>query len=189
MHQGAQRRRGWLAVAGSLVLLVAGCALLAAFAWPVSPEQQRDTARQLWDTRTFSHYRILVQVERADTLCLQELEIRDERSTSTIRDTCGSSWFSQLSVSRLFEFTSRIEQTPSCYPSSQLCTCQQLRVGQVHYDPQLGYPILIDYDRRIRPNPISPDFWRRALESRRPPSCEPASRIVRITVLSLVPIQ
>ncbi len=189
MEEGTQRTRGWQAAAGGLVLLMAGCVLLAAFAWPASPEQQRDAARRLWDARSFASYRILVQVERADTLCLQELEIRDERSTATIRDTCGSSWFSQLSVSRLFEFTTRVEQTPSCYPSSQLCTCQQLRVGQVAYDPQSGYPTLIDYDRRIRPNPVSPDFWRRTLESRRPPSCEPASRVVRITVLALDPIQ
>lgn len=189
MPQGAQRIRGWLTVAGSLVLLVISCASLAAFAWPVSPEQQRDAARRLWEARTFSHYRILVQVERANMLCLQELEIRDERSTSTIRDTCGAAWFSQLSVARLFEFTSRVEQIPSCYPSAQFCTCQQLRVGEVRYDPQIGYPTLIDYDRRIRPNPVSPDFWRRTIESRRPPNCEPASRVVRITVLALTPLR
>lgn len=185
MGSRAQLNRRRLAVVlGGLL----ACALLALSVWPVSPDRAQAQALARWDARPFRSYRIAVQIQRSDALCLQELEVRGDGTASALRDTCGASWFSRLSVARLFDFGSRAEQAPSCYPSPQLCTCQQLRVGLVQYDQRLGYPALIDYERRLRPNLLSVDYWQFLWQQRRAPNCEPASRPVRLTVIALSPL-
>lgn len=172
----------------TVLFFLTSCALLAAFGLPHSPNAVLSAAEQRWEGRGFANYRIVVQVERSGVACTQELEVRGNRQPFAVRDTCGSSWFSQLSVPRLFDYSTRVAQAPTCYPSSQLCPCQQLRVGRVVYDPQLGYPSLIDYERRVRPNIISLDYWRRAWDQRKLPNCDPGTRNIRITVLSLKPV-
>jgi hypothetical protein len=185
MRLRAQLNRRWLAVVlGGLL----GCALLATLAWPVPPDRVQAQAHARWEARPFSNYQITVQIQRSDTFCLQELEVGGDGAARPLRDTCGSSWFSRLSVARLFDFGSRADQAPSCYPSAQLCTCQQLRIGQVKYDQTLGYPVVVDYERRLRPNLLGLDYWQFLWQQHRIPNCEPSSRPVRLTVVALTPI-
>lgn len=185
MRSAARLNRHSLAVVFGGLL---GCVLLVVSAWPVSPERAQARALARWGARPFRGYRITVQIQRPDAFCLQELEVRGDGTARALRDTCGTLWFSRLSVARLFEFGSRAVQAPSCYPSPQLCTCQQLRVGLVRYDQMFGYPTVIDYEGRLRPNLLGLDYWQFLWQQHRTPNCEPASRPVRLTVIALSPL-
>ena len=167
-------------------LLFAG-ALLGMMPWPETRRSQRMEAQELWETRPFKNYRVMVEIERMQRICFQEIEVRDHR-VRAINDTCDISWLSSMTVPRLFEFSSWMERAPDCYPSSGNCPCQRLRVGRIQYDPVLGDPQEIAWQRQVQANVDHLDFWRRLWEGRTLPNCNTTARPIRIVVLSLVPL-
>src|SRR4051812_24035693 len=125
--------------------------------WPQTHHAQRLAAQELWAARPFTNYRVTIAIERMQQVCVQELEVRDERAQA-INDTCDISWLSSMTVPRLFEFSSWMEHAPDCYPSSGNCSCERVRIGRIVYDPQLGYPQQIVWERRVEMNLDNLDF-------------------------------
>jgi hypothetical protein len=173
-------------LAGMVLFILIG-GLLAMATLPLTPRDLRLAAQRRWSARPFVNYRLAVQVVFANSLCLQELEVHGIQPTM-LRDTCEQSWLSALTVARLFELSERLEYSPVCYFSSQNCVCQRLRIGQAIYDPSLGYPRLITWQRTARPNWRHPDYWKRMWETRTLPNCATIGNRLEITVISLTPL-
>jgi hypothetical protein len=174
-----------LIVSGIALLL--SCTLLGVIDLPKTPGARRAAAQRRWEARPFSAYQLALRVEYWNRVCFQEIEVQGERVRRIVSDTCRMSWFSSLTVPRLFEISERLEQAPTCYPDSQPCACRLVRIGTIEYDPQLGYPSAIDYRREVQPNWWHPDFWKRLWERKDLPSCGP-SRVTRIVVSSFAPL-
>jgi len=187
MRRLAWPRKRWALIA-SCSLLLMSCGLLGVMTWPKTPDIRRIEAQQRWAARPFTNYRVIVRVEFANNVCFQDLEAEGDRLRRIVRNTCMTSWFSLLTVARMFEIGERLEWAPACYPSSLPCTCQTVRVGDIAYDERLGYPLAIMYSREIRPNWTRIDYWQHLWELKRLPSCGPLSRRVNITVVSLTPL-
>src|SRR5262245_30497358 len=187
------RRHTWLSKRWALIiscgLLMMNCGLLGIMTWPKTPDIRRMEAQQRWVARPFANYRVTVRVESANNICFQDLEAEGDHLRRIVHNTCISSWFSLLTVARMFEIGERLEWAPACYPSSRLCACQSVRVGSITYDERLGYPLAIAYSREIRPNWTAIDYWQRLWELKRLPSCGPLSRSMNITVVSLTPLR
>ena len=120
-------------------------------------------------------------------VCYQEIEAEGEHIRKVISDTCRVSWFSSLTVERLFELIRRVEQAPTCYPDSEPCACRLVRIGAVSYDSQIGYPSDIAYRREVQPNWWHADFWKRLWNRKNLPSCSP-TRSMRVVVSSFTPL-
>jgi hypothetical protein len=163
------------------------CSLLGMTPWPSTHHAQRIAAQQRWSARSFANYHITLQIERLSRVCFQELEVRGDH-VRTLNDTCDLSWMSGLSISRMFELATWMEHSPDCYPSLRNCPCQRVRQGEIRYDPQLGYPSEIIWNRQVQPNVDHPDFWWRTWSDLALPQCNGQPRRVRILVHSLVPV-
>lgn len=180
------RSKRWslLAIA---VLLIASCSLLTAHAWPELPAARRLDAQRRWSERQFANYRLSLRVEYWGNVCSQEIESEGEKLHRIVHNDCRLSWLSLMTVTRLFEISEGLEHPMPCYVAAQVCSCYRVRVGEIAYDPHLGYPLVISYRREIYPNLIYAAYWRRLWETRRLPQCGPISPEVRITVTSLRP--
>lgn len=170
------------------IVFVFAVGLLGMIPWPQTHRAQRIAAQSRWDTRSFTNYRVTIEIERLRRVCFQELEIRNDKAT-TINDTCDISWMSSMTVQRLFEFSSWMERAPDCYPSSRNCPCQRVRIGEIEYNPQFGYPQRIAWERQVQANVDHIDFWRRLWETHALPQCSSSAFPIRMDVVSLVPIQ
>lgn len=188
MHQPTQSLLRRALFLGGFLILPGFLAFMAVL-WPSTYQAQRLSAQARWAARSFSGYRIMVQIKYANTTCFQELEIRDEQVQRLFHDTCKMSWLSSLTVARMFQLSERIEFAPECYPSSEPCPCQRTRVGFVDYDAELGYPHVISYRRLVRPNLLHLDYWKRLWQSRELPDCTAISRNLSIEVQSLMPLR
>jgi len=177
----------WPALIAAGMAVVLSCALLVAIDLPQTPGARRAAAQNRWAARPFSVYRLALRVEFLNRVCFQELEVQGERIQQIVNDTCRVSWFSSLTISRLFDISQRLEQAPTCYPDAQPCACRLLRLGSIDYDAQLGYPSAITYRREVQPNWWHADFWKRLWDRKKLPSCGPA-RITRIIVISFTPL-
>jgi hypothetical protein len=155
---------------------------------PGLPIARRLDAQSRWGARPFGDYRISVRVEASGTICTQELETAGERVDRIISNNCRLSWLSLMTVARLFEIGERLEQPAPCYATLQTCLCHRIRVGEVRYDPALGYPSGISYRREVRPNLAGIEFWRRLWETHKLPRCGPTTQNVRIMIMSLTPL-
>jgi len=175
------------ALAASVVLLLLCCGLLGAFAWQQLPGERRAAAQSRWAARPFTAYRVALRVEYLNRVCFQEIEVQGERVRRVIRDTCLTSSFASMTVPRLYEISTRIEQAPTCYPDSQPCACRIMRIGRIEYDPRLGYPREIAYRRAARPNWTHLDFWKHLWLDHELPNCGP-SRLTHIVVLAFAPL-
>jgi hypothetical protein len=173
-------------IASTLAILLS-CLLIGAIDLPQTPAARRASAQSLWAARPFSAYRMALRVEYLNRVCYQEVEAQGERIQKVLNDTCRVSWFSSLTVSRLFDISQRLEQAPTCYPDSQPCACRLVRLGTIGYDAQLGYPSEIAYRREVQPNWWHADFWERLWERKSLPTCGP-TRITRIVVSSFTPL-
>jgi hypothetical protein len=169
------------------LLFLPSCMLLGVMIWPTTPSVRRAAAQGRWAARPFASYRIALRVEFLNQACFQEIEVQGERVAKTISDTCQTSSFSSLTAGRLFEISERVEQAPTCYADSEPCACQQLRIGKIDYDTELGYPREIAYRRVVQPNWTHLDFWKRLWARRSLPTCG-LTRSTRIVVLSFTPI-
>ena len=169
------------------IALVLGCLLLGAIDLPQTPTMQRSAAARRWATQPFSTYRMALRVEYLNRTCYQEIEAEGERVRRMIKDTCRVSWFSSLTVERLFDIIGRIEQAPTCYPDSEPCACRLVRIGRVSYDSQIGYPSEIAYRREVQPNWWHIDFWKRLWDRKNLPTCSP-TRSLHIVVSSFTPL-
>jgi hypothetical protein len=178
------RRLSLLAV---VVLLIASCGLLTAQSWPDRAEARRLDAQRRWATRQFASYRVAVRVEYWGNLCAQDIESAGEKLHRIVQSDCRMSWISLMTVARLFEISEGLEHLAPCYVAAQICSCYRVRIGEIAYDPQLGYPRTIAYRRAIYPNLAHADYWRRGWQTGRMPECGPISPVVRITVTSLRP--
>jgi hypothetical protein len=170
-----------------LILCTLPGSALAATNVPLARTPLRLRAQERWAARPFENYRITVRVESQNRACFQEVEIRGERNAIT-RDSCRTFWLSALSVTRLFDLSTRLERAPECSPAVQACACQRMRIGGATFDDQLGYPTQISLQRWVRPNPGHFDFWRHLAEQRALPPCNDFGALVRLTVVALTPL-
>jgi hypothetical protein len=161
--------------------------LLGAIDLPQTPSARRAAAEGRWAAQSFSAYRMALRIEYLNRVCYQEFEVQDEHVRKTLRDSCRVSWFSSLTVERLFDIIQRIEQAPICYPDSEPCACRLVRIGTVSYDPQIGYPREIAYRREVQPNWWHVDFWKRLWDRKNLPTCSP-TRSMRVVVSSFTPL-
>jgi hypothetical protein len=184
----SRQRHGRFAIASIAAIIGLFGALFGALAIPKLPVARRIEAQSRWNTRGFGDYRIAVRVETSGAICTQELETTGERIDRIISNNCRLSWLSLMTVGRLFEISERLEQPAPCYATLQTCLCHRIRVGEVSYDPGLGYPSIIAYRREVRPNLAGVEFWRRLLETHTLPRCGPTDQDVRIIIMSLTPL-
>jgi hypothetical protein len=151
------------------------------------PEAQRLGAQRRWAARPFANYRVSVRVEYWGNVCFQDIETESDRIHRIVRNDCRLSWLSVMTVARLFEISEGLEHPTPCYVASQTCSCYRVRIGEIAFDSQLGYPRAIAYRREIYPNLVYADYWKRLWQTRRLPDCGPISPVVKITVTSLTP--
>jgi hypothetical protein len=173
----------------SVFLLLSSCILID---W-ISPAHRlgarRVAAQELWATRPFSGYQLVLRVEYLNQICRHTIEVRGEQMQKLLNSTCQPGPFSLLSITRLFELSQRLEQPPLCYADSP-CVCHLLPSGTVSYDQRLGYPAEIVYQPTIEQNWAHVDFWKRAWEIQGNPSCGSGSlESLHISVTSLVPLR
>ncbi|HEX5689149.1 MAG TPA: hypothetical protein VFX76_04070, partial [Roseiflexaceae bacterium] len=114
-------------IAQGMALLLS-CLLIGAIDLPQTPTEQRAAAESRWLAQPFAAYRMALRVEYMNRVCYQEIEAEGERVRRIISDTCRVSWFSSLTVERLFELIRRVEQAPTCYPDSEPCACRLVRI-------------------------------------------------------------
>jgi hypothetical protein len=164
-------------------LLLSGM-LLAAAAPP--PTVVRAAAERRWQARAPAGYRLVVQVQQGDSICLQHLHVRDGEVRDSLLDTCSPSWLTRLHVDRLFELSRRVEEPPDCFGGLG-CLCQRVRVGRATFDPAYGFPRSIEWRREYRPNWRNAGFWLSLATAGRVPGCGITPRQVRITVLAFIP--
>lgn len=150
--------------------------------------EQRNQARERWSAQALSDYRIALHIDVMGTDCFQELEVRGSEVTATVRDTCKRTWVGKMTVERLFTWSQRSAPQSYCYPASDLCACRRVSFGSVDYNPTLGYPQHIEFQREIRANPINKDYWLLSWESRNLGICRPMTQHVSVTVLALTPL-
>jgi hypothetical protein len=170
------------------MLLALACGCLGWLALPDAALATRTEAQARWAARPFTNYRITVRVESSGNICSQELEAAGDRIHRIVANNCRMSWLSLMTVGRLFEISERIEQPAPCYPTVQACLCNRVRVGEVSYDAQLGYPTTIAYRREVRPNMTHAEYWKRLLQTGRFPLCSTPDQDVQITITSLTPV-
>ena len=170
-----------------LVLCALPSSVVAADSVPLARTPLRIAAQARWEGRPFASYRITVRVESQNRSCFQEVEVRDGRNAVT-RDSCRTFWLSALTVTRLFDLSSRLERAPECSPSVQPCACQRLRLGGVSFDEQLGFPTQLTLQRWVRPNPGHVDFWRHLFDQHALPPCNELGAAVRLTVVAVAPL-
>lgn len=174
--------------AGLMALVVVSGSLFQLAGYVETMAVRREHAENRWAAQPLAGYRMVVQVERARAICYQELEVRGPQSVLMVRDTCSPSWLSNLTITRMFELSRRLELPPECLPSTRDCICQRERVGQVEYDAAMGYPQMITWQREMRPNWQNLAFWLRAWETRAMPACTTVTLPVRVIVLGLTPL-
>lgn len=172
----------------ALAFILMGSGLIALSPRVETRNTQRMNALERWKAQAPNDYRIVVQIRLATLTCFQELEIRGGEIAGTIHDTCNRSWLGDLTIERLFELSTRLERPPECFPSSQDCVCQRLRVGNIDYNPRLGYPQILDWRREVRPNWIHTDYWERLWTTRNISPCTSARQRLYIAVTSLTPL-
>jgi hypothetical protein len=145
----------------------------------------RQQAQGRWDARPYRDYRLVVQIERLEVTCFQELNVRVGREVEVVRDTCQQSWLSRMTIARMFELSERLDLPPECFPSSSDCACQRVRVGQTEFNSELGYPVRLEWQRVLQPHWQHVDYWRTAIERRALPSCSSTVQPIRITLLHI----
>ncbi|HMO60395.1 MAG TPA: hypothetical protein PKA05_08075 [Roseiflexaceae bacterium] len=167
-----------------LTLMVMSVGLIGATSAPTPLPARRIASAALWESRPAPNYRMVVQVMINGRNCLQEVEVQHAQRR-LLHDTCGTSWVSALTIDRLFELSERLERAPECFPSAANCVCRRMRVGEVTYDPALGYPGSVSWRRELRPNFEHPDYWVRLWNTRTLPACTASSRPLSMTVVSM----
>lgn len=185
MGRGTNKRM----LALTLVLLFS-CTLLGLASWPERSTDLRLEALRLWDAQSLPHYRIGIRAEASEQTCFQQLEVRRGQVLRVLQDTCESDWLSELSVPRLFDITRQLERIPmSRCPNGSTCECHRVfQYRTITYDPQLGYPSLMNSRSEVQLNLLHPDFWNYVSSTGSLPNCAPAPRRLKIEVLWLTPM-
>ena len=109
---GRSARLSLLAVAA---LLIASCGLLTAQSWTERSAARRLDAQRQWAARPFADYRVMVRAEYWGILCMQDIESAGEKLHRIVRNDCRVSWFSLMTVARLFEISASLERPTPCY--------------------------------------------------------------------------
>jgi hypothetical protein len=171
-----------------LIMLLLSSALIGISSNAKTRSGIRQDAEARWQTHMPKNYRLAVRIERLARRCFQELEVREGMPLTVLRDTCSPSWLSNITVPRLFELSQRLEQAPECLPSSSDCVCRRVRIGQIEYDEQLGFPRSIYWRRENQSNWQHLHYWQDIWDRRTLPTCGANTQFIRITVVSLTPI-
>lgn len=171
------------------VVLLLGLSVLGDWFWPASPQQLFERNQRRWVERSFSTYRMSLQIERLGVVCTQEFDAQGEDVVRVIKDTCDTPWLASMTVGRLFDVHERIVRSAAahCYPSDLFCTCRRMLTRQIVYDSELGYPQLMIYERSTGFNWPNLDFWKYLVERRALPNCTTPHRNLIIAVTSLSP--
>jgi hypothetical protein len=161
-------------------------ALLTFIPQPGRPNAPLQDALARWQARQPAHYRLVVQEDTADSACRQVVEVLHEHIQTVQEDRCGhdAAW----TVSSLLDWIAfRAHPTSACDSSSIACFCYVHNTTNVVYDPQLGYPYAVTYQRTLAPNWDFLKYWQRLWGYRALPKCATgvASQTLTIRVVSL----
>jgi Family of unknown function (DUF6174) len=107
-----------------------------------------EQAKARWETRPFSSYRLLIQLQpHGGSACETAFEVNEPAQTKTLSDTCSALYDSYLlkslgsrtSVPGLFDYiAAEIGRMGECGPNG--CACDGGRTIDVVYDTDFGYP-------------------------------------------------
>jgi Family of unknown function (DUF6174) len=173
------------------ILLMAGMLVLAAFGaigwllWPQTSwaqEQVLLAAERRWAARSFGHYQLQIEDKR----CPQNIEIRNERIIKVAPNRCDAP---PRAISDLFTLIRRNGSVAQeCIYRG--CICDDVINVHATYDQQLGYPSRILVRMTATANWRHPEFWQKAWQTKRLPSCDAmmvGSKIIQ--VMQITPIQ
>lgn len=137
-------------------------------------------ARSRWDTRSFSHYRLVLQ---APSWCRMDAEIKDEQIVKVYENSCPGG---VKTVTDLFDFALQLDRQPNLiYCAAGGCECVEQRIALIEYDPQFGFPRAIRVRRQRAANMNG--LWAYMLERGLPNCLTPRDTGV-VNVLSLKPL-
>jgi hypothetical protein len=175
------------APAASMALCVAlllACGLSALFiprsSSFASREQLLADARIRWQSRTITHYRLVMQ---APSWCRLDVEIQSEKVVHVFENSCPTS---PHTVTGLFDLIKQLDTTAEtifCAPRG--CECTEVRYIYASYDQQLGFPRSIRLRRDRQMN--WPELWRFVM-AHGVPNCLTPRDIDLVQVVSIKPI-
>jgi hypothetical protein len=142
--------------------------------------QELAAARQRWQSRTITHYRLVMQ---APSWCQLDVEIWGEKIVHVFENSCPTS---PRTVTGLFEMIKQIDSTADtifCAPLG--CECTEVRYIHASYDQEMGFPRTISLRRDRQMN--WPELWH-FLVTHGVPNCLTPRDIELVEVVSLKPI-
>lgn len=171
------RYRVWtiLGVACLLATLTCGGMALAAQRDPTAERATWLAAKERWNARGPSSYRMLLE----ESSCTTEYQVREDRVAWGYETPCGRRGRTVSSLFTIIEEYARLE--PVCVGNG--CPCKRVTTLDVRYDPELGFPAEIAIHVRHWPNWQSSAFWQAALDTRSNPCGKRGGRV--ITVMGL----
>ena len=171
----------------SLALCVALlCACVLGAVWLPSASSTSGRARELaaarqrWQSRSITHYRLVMQ---APSWCRLDVEIRAEKIVHVFENSCPTP---PRTITGLFDMIKQIDTTANtifCAPLG--CECTEVRYFHASYDQELGFPrtISLRRDRQMNWSEVW-DF----LVTRGVPNCLTPRDIKLVEVVSVNPI-
>jgi Family of unknown function (DUF6174) len=142
--------------------------------------QQLADARNRWQSRTISHYRLVMQ---APSWCRLDVEIQGEKVVRVFENSCPTS---PRTVTGLFDLIKQLDSTADtifCAPLG--CECTEVRYIYASYDQDMGFPRTIRLRRDRQMN--WPELWR-FLVTHGLPNCLTPRDIDLVEIVSLNPI-
>jgi Family of unknown function (DUF6174) len=178
MSQQTPRTRRRRIFALVMMNLVCGLGLASWLIWPETSwarTQEMHAAERRWASRQFGNYHLHI----ADKRCPQQIEVRNERVVKVAPNRCDAP---PRTISDLFTLIRR-DGTIAQECIFRGCICDDIiRVNAV-YDDSLGYPSRILVRMTAEANWRHPEFWQKAWQTKRLPSCDAmmeGSKIIQV---------
>ena len=160
----------WKIMVIALALSLGACGLPDAPPVRGAPDAKLLLAQSHWQARRPARYRLMVQEDTASRSCRQTIEVHDERVQAVLEDHCGRS--AGWTVSSLLDWIGESAQSSSaCDPTTMICACYIHEATNAVYDPRLGYPYVLSYQRSSSPNWNTLNLWWRIWGSAALPDC------------------
>jgi hypothetical protein len=154
----------WWVAAGSVALVLAGCALASYTVAQAGMRQRYDDARSRWQAQAPAHYRLAVT---SGPDCRIDLEVQAERVVRILhQDSC---LHPARSVSDLFALIERGQVAEPCFFAG--CACRIDVTTYASYDPTYGYPLDIRLRYNRAANWWTQGFWGYVVSRGHTPGC------------------
>jgi hypothetical protein len=149
------RWRATFSIGALLLLLLAIFSLLRQ---PVAAQPSLVEARRIWMLQPPERYQLSVIQQTVRGSCEFEALVDGEQVVELAND-CGNP--TQWTVPQLFRWLAELEREQTrCYPSTNMCACYGASTTRIDYDPERGFPRLVEYEWRKRPNLTNAAFYR-----------------------------